>query len=211
MDPKSIEANAALGLFYWSRNELKEAGKALKIAADLASVRSPKRLRYVDLLNKTGAGAEAKSFLEEMNRKAPDYLPPRVFLMKMACAEHQDEDCITRVQNVLSQDPINFDALFIDGPLSLSKGDATKAIRLIEYLSNILPNHPPVRYEFARAYLLYAKSAAAVEGRSAVESAESRLDEAVKLNPRFEQAILLLAELKIRKGVPAPPWICSCL
>ena len=46
------------------------------------------RLRYADFLIKTGAGAEAKSFLEEMNRKAPDYLPPRVFLMKMACAEH---------------------------------------------------------------------------------------------------------------------------
>ena len=52
--------------------------------------------------------------------------------------------------------------------------------------------------------MLYAKSAGAVESRRAVESAESRLDEAVKLNPRFEQAILLLSELKIRKGVPAP-------
>ena len=31
----------------------------------------------------------------------PDYLPPRVFLMKMACAEQQDEDCAARVQNIL--------------------------------------------------------------------------------------------------------------
>ena len=121
---------------YWSRNEVKEAGQAFKTAADLAPERSPARLRYADFLIKTGAGAEAKSFLEEMNRKAPDYLPPRVFLMKIACAEHQDEDCITRVQNVLSQDPINFDALFIDGMLSLSKGEAAKAIRVFEYLSN---------------------------------------------------------------------------
>ena len=42
-----------------------------------------------------------------------------------------------------------------------------------------------------------------MESRNAVESAESRLNEAVKLNPHFEQAILLLAELKIRKGIPA--------
>jgi tetratricopeptide (TPR) repeat protein len=204
LDPKSIEANAALGSFYWSRNEVEEAGKALKIAADLASERSPKRLRYVDFLIQTGAGVEAKSLLEEMNRKAPDYLPPRVALMKMACAEHyQDEDCFTRVQNVLSQDPINLDALFIDGMLSLSKGDARKAIREFEYLSNTYAQNPQVRYQLAVAYLLYAKSAGAVESRRAVESAESRLDEAVKLNPRFEQAILLLSELKIRKGVPA--------
>ena len=205
LDPKSIDANAALGSFYWSRNEVKEAAQAFKTAADLAPERSPKRLRYADFLIKTGAGAEAKSFLEEMNRKAPDYLPPRVFLMKMACAEHyQDEDCITRVQNVLSQDPINLDALVIDGMLSLSKGDAPKAIRVFEYLSNTYARNPQVRYQLARAYLLYANSAGAMESRRAVESAESRLDEAVKLNPRFEQAILLLSELKIRKGVPAP-------
>jgi tetratricopeptide (TPR) repeat protein len=204
LDPKSIDANVALGSLYWSRNEVKEAGQAFKTAADLAPARSPARIRYADFLIKTRAGAEAKSFLEEMNRKAPDYLPPRVFLMKMACAEHQDEDCITRVQNVLSQDPINLDALFIDGMLSLSKGDAAKAIRQFEYLSNTYPKHFQVRYQLARAYLLYASSAGAVESRRAVESAESRLDEAVKLNPHFEQAILLLAELKIRKGVPAP-------
>jgi tetratricopeptide (TPR) repeat protein len=124
--------------------------------------------------------------------------------MNLACAEHYpDEDCITRVQNVLSQDPINLEALFIDGMLSLSKGDVTKAIREFEYLSNTYARNPQVRYQLARAYLLYAQSAGVAESRRAVESAESRLDEAVKLNPSFEQAILLLAELKIRKGVPA--------
>ena len=204
LDPKSIEANVALGSFYWSRNEVEQAAQAFKTAADLAPERSANRLRYVDFLIKTGASAEAKSFLEKMNRKAPDYLPPRVFLMKMACAEHyRDEDCITRVQNVLSQDPINLDAMFIDGMLSLSKGDAMKAIRIFEYLSNTYGGDPQVRYQLARAYLVYANSVGAMESRRAVESAESRLDEAVKLNPHFEQAILLLSELKIRKGVPA--------
>ena len=70
LDPKSSEANAALGALYWSRNDLKEADQAFKTAADLAPPRSPEQLRYADFLIKTGAGAEAKSFLEEMNRKA---------------------------------------------------------------------------------------------------------------------------------------------
>jgi tetratricopeptide (TPR) repeat protein len=203
LDPKSIEANAALGSFYWSRNDLKGAGQAFKTVADLAPPRSPAWQRYADFLIRTGASAEAKSFLEEIYRKAPEYLPPRVFLMKMACAEHQDDDCITRVQNILSQDPINYDALYVDGILSLSKGDAAKAMREFEYLSNTYLQNPQVRYQLALAYLLYAKSAGAVERRKAVESAESRLAEAIKLNPHFDQAILLLAELKIRKGVPA--------
>jgi len=204
LDPKSSETNAALGMFYWTRNQVKEAGQAFKTAADLAPPRSPKRIQYADFLIKTGEGAAAKSLLEDINRAAPDYLPPRVFLMKMACTEHQDEDCIARVQNILSQDPINYDALFMDGILNLGKGNAVRAIREFEYLSNTYPQNPQVRYQLALAYLLYAKSAGAAESRRAVESAETRLDEAVKLNPRFEQAILLLAGLKIGKGVPAP-------
>ena len=113
LDPKSSEAYAALGTLYWNRNDLKEADQAFKTAAELAPLRSPMRLRYADFLIKTGAGAQAKHLLEEISGKAPDYLPPRVFLMKMACEEQQDEDCTARVQNILAQDPINFDALFL--------------------------------------------------------------------------------------------------
>src|SRR5262245_7047173 len=204
LDPKSSEANTGLGALYWNRNDLKEASEAFKAAAEFAPERSLERLRYADFLMKTRAGAEAKSFLEEMNRKAPDYLPPRVYLMKIACAEHQNEDCIARVQNVLAQDPINYDALFLEGLLSLGKGEAAKAIRVFEYLSNTYSQNPQVRYHLARAYLLYAKSAGLAQSRAAVESAERRLDEAIKLNPRFEEAILLLADLKVSKGVPAP-------
>src|SRR6266545_7688160 len=77
---------------------------------------------------------------EDINRKAPDYLPPRVLLMKMACAEHQDDNCAARVQNILSQDPLDTDALLQDGLLNLAKGDATIAIREFEYLSNTYRN-----------------------------------------------------------------------
>jgi tetratricopeptide (TPR) repeat protein len=159
----------------------------------------------VDFLIQTGAGAEAKSLLEEMNRKAPDYLPPRVALMKMACAERQDDDCVARVQNILSQDSINYDALYQDGILNLSKGDAIGAIRDFEYLSNAYRQNPLVRYQLALAYLLYSNSKDVNEAtrRRAAEAAESRLNEVVSLEPRFDQAAMLLAELKIRKGIPA--------
>ena len=38
---------------------------------------------------------------------------------------------------------------FIDGVLSLSKGDAAKAIRVFEYLSNTYRQNPQVRYQLA--------------------------------------------------------------
>ena len=203
LDPKSSEAYAALGTLYWSRNDLKEADQAFKTAADLAPLRSPIRLRYADFLIKTGAGEQAKKLLEEISGKVPDYLPPRVFLMKMACAKQQDEDCTARVQNILAQDPINYDAVFWDGILSLAKKDATKAMRNFGYLRNTYTGDPQVPYQLARAYLLSAQDASPVKSRNAVEEAERSLSEAIKLNPRFDQAILLLAELKIRKGNPA--------
>ena len=205
LDPKSSDSYAALGAFYWSRNDLKEADQAFKTAVELAPPRSPVRLRYADFLLKTGASAEAKKILEETNQKDSNYLPPRVLLMKMACAEHQDEDCAARVKNVLSQDAINYDALFQDGILNLSKGDAIGAIRDFEYLSNAYRQNLLVRYQLALAYLLYSNSKDVNEEtrRHAVEAAESRLNEAVSLQPRFDQAATLLAELKLRKGNPA--------
>src|SRR5262245_30365928 len=203
LDPKSSNANLALSSLYWSRNDLKSAGQAFKTAADLAPERSPIRLRYADFLLKTGATAEAQAFLNEINRKLPDYLPPRVSLMKMACAKQQDEDCTARVQNVLAQDPINYDAVFWDGTLALAKRNTATAIRDFGYLRNTYTGDAQSRYQLALAYLLSAQNASPVNSRNATEEAERSLSEAIKINSRFEQAILLLAERKLRKGNPA--------
>jgi tetratricopeptide (TPR) repeat protein len=203
LDPKSSAAYAGLGMLYWSRNDLKAAEQDFKTAAELSPLRSAMRLHYVDFKLRTGAVAEAKALVEDISSKAPDFLPPRVYLMKIACTEHQDDDCAARVQNILAQDPINYDAVFQDGLLSLAKGDAAKAIREFEYLSNTYGRNPQVRYQLALAYLLFAKDANPVNSRNAVDSAESRLSEAITLDPHFEPAILLFAELKIRKGNPA--------
>ena len=177
LDPKSSALYVALGTLYWSRNDLNAAEQAFKTAADLAPPQSPMRLRYADFKLKTGAAAEAKTILEDITKKVPSYLPPQVFLMRMACAENQaqTDDCVARVQNILAQDSVQYDALFQDGIQSLAKGDAAKAIRNYEYLSNTYGENPQVRYQLALAYLLYAKTANAVESRKAVENAENRL------------------------------------
>ena len=40
------------------------------------------------------------------------------------------------------------------------------------------------------------------------ERAENSLNEAIKLDPHFDPATFLLAELKIGKGTRPPPSIC---
>src|SRR5208337_10309 len=120
-DPKSAVAYIALGNLYWGQKNLKAADQTFKAATDLVPMRSPIRLRYVDFKLRTGAAAEAKTILEDISHKVPDYLPPRVYLMKLVCAEHREEDCAKRVQNILAQDPVNYDATYLDGILSLAK------------------------------------------------------------------------------------------
>ena len=203
LDPKLAASHLALGNLYWSRNDLKSAEEEFKTAANLSPPRSLIRIRYAEFLLKTGKNAEAKNILDEIVGKNPDYLPARVDLMKIACTERGDDDCTKRVQNVLAQDPINYDALYEDGILSAAKGDTTKAIREFEFLSNTYSQNAQVRYQLALAYLLYAKGAGSADAKKAVEDAEYRLTEAAKLAPNFAQAVTLLSDLKIKKGVPA--------
>lgn len=93
--------------------------------------------------------------------------------------------------------------MFQDGVLNLAKGNTALAIREFEQLSNIFSQNPQVLYQLALAYLQSAKTASPVNSRNAVDSADSALSTAVKIAPQFEQAVVLLAELKIRKGTPA--------
>jgi tetratricopeptide (TPR) repeat protein len=160
-------------------------------------------MRYADFKLRTGSAAEAKNILEDITRQAPDYLPPRVLRMKIACAEQRDEDCTARVQDILAQDRTNYEASFEGGVASLNKGEAEKAVRDFEYLSNTYTKNPLVRYQLALAYLLRAKSGSLIDIRNALEDTERCLSDALKLDPHFEQAILLLAQLKITKGNPA--------
>ena len=201
--PKSSEAYAALGNLYSARKDVAAATQALENAASLSPLRSPIRLRYADLKLRSGAAAEAKKFVEEIVREAPDYLPGRVFLMKIICGENRGDDCAARVDNVLAQDSLNYDALYQSGLLNLGKGDFNRAIRIFEQLTGLSDQDPRVRYQLALAYLSSMKDATLVASRDALERAEIHLSVAVRLDPKLQQAVLILAELKIRKGVPA--------
>ena len=203
LDSKSGTAHVALAMLYWSNNDLKAADQELKTAADLAPLNSPVRMRYVDFKLRTGAAAEAKAMLEDINKQLPEYLPPRVALLKIARAEQQKEDCAARVQNILAQDPANFEAVYQDAIISVNKGDTSKAIRELEFLSNSFPRNALVRFQLASAYLLSAVNASEANVKNASENAENRVSEAIKLDPKLEPAVLMFAELKIRKGSAA--------
>lgn len=203
LDPKSSFSYSALGALYWSRQDIAAAAEAFKTAAELSPPRSPARLRYVDFKYRTGATAEATKLAEEIARETPDYLPPRVYLMKVTCEQKQDEGCETQVDNILAQDPFNYDALLGSGLLNLKKGTAARAIRIFEHMRGMNERDPQVRYQLALAYLLSRKDATPVASRNALDNAESNLNTAIQLDANLGQAAVLLAEIKIQKGAPA--------
>jgi tetratricopeptide (TPR) repeat protein len=202
-DPQSPAAHSALATFYWTHNDLKQATTEFKTVAAVAPKWSAMRLQFPEFLIKTGAAPEAKQILEQINKDAPDYLPARVLLMRIACAEKQDDDCAARAKNILEENANNFDALYQDGTFKLAKGDVATAAREFEFLnSNFSPN-PTVKYQLARAILLQSAGSNQLENQKTVDRAESNLTEAVRLDPNFAPAVLALAELKVKKGSPA--------
>src|SRR5262245_15271627 len=139
-----------------------------------------------------------------INAKSPGYLPASVGLMKIFCAERNNEDCDARTRTVLARNTMNYDGLLQDGIRNIETGDASKAVRELEYLSSIYTRNAPVRYQLARAYLLLsARSTSLVHKSNAVERVENLLNDALKLDPTLNAATVLLAEIKIAKGSPA--------
>jgi tetratricopeptide (TPR) repeat protein len=201
-NPKSSAAHIALGNLYLSQQNLKAAEDAYQKAAELSPPRSPARLRYIDFKLLNGDTATATQLIDEIARQSPEFLPTRVYLMKIACAEKRD-DCASKVDGVLAQDASNYDALFQSGTLSLQQRDIARAIRIFSQLTNFNDRDPRVRYQLGVAYLASTANASPIDARNALNTAENNLDIARQLDPRLVDAALLLAEIKIRKGAPA--------
>ena len=192
--PNSSAVHYSWANFYLLSHDPQKADLAFKAAADSSPLRSFRRIRYVDFKLQTGAAAEAKKLLEDITTKAPDYLPARVRLMKIVCAEHQEAECADRVKAILLQDPANYEGLLVGGSLAIAKGDVPRALRDYDYLSKLYPRSAQVQYQIAAANLLNTQDV------NAVDNAINSLNLAVGLDPNFEQAKLLLADLRIAKG-----------
>jgi tetratricopeptide (TPR) repeat protein len=191
LDPKSTGSLAALGGVYWLRNDLEAADKAFKSAFELSPIRSIRRVKYGEFKVSTGKKDEARQLVEEITRQAPDYLPAWIFLAELAFSDKKYDDCNSMLQRVLARDPENFEAGMLNGNLNLAKGDATNAISAFNRLGTTVYSRSPVlKLQLARAQLLAGDSTRAL----------ITLNQAVKDNPNFAEAILLMATLNIRKG-----------
>jgi tetratricopeptide (TPR) repeat protein len=197
LEPKSPAALAALGNLYWMQGDLQKAEQALKSAAELSPLRSFRKLRYAEFKLQNGSPGEAKQLFEEMTRKAPDYLPAWLSLAQLAFDEGKFEDCAAVTQKILARAPESYEGMLLDGKLKLARGEGPQAVAEFTRMTALglgYERFPQVQYHLALGYLLAGD----------VPKSTAHLNQALSLNPNYTDAIVLLAELNLRKGDAAP-------
>src|SRR6266516_3771685 len=194
VDPKSSAATTAMGDLYLLEKDPKQASEEFKKAADLAPVRSTERLKYAAFKSGTGDAEEARKVLTEMTKRAPDYLPAWCLLGELALKDKKPDEALSLLENVFGRDPEYVDGRTLQSEVLLAKGDTKKAVEVLERLDQTYPDAALIKYQLARAYLQNKNT----------NQAKVALDEAVSINPNYDDAVLLLAQVNLSTGHPEP-------
>ncbi len=190
VDPKSSQAHMAMGNLYLIHGDKKQAGEELKKAAELAPIRSLERLKYVAFTSATGDTGETRRIATEMTRQAPDYLPGWTLLAELALKDKKYDEALSLLENVFSRDPEYIDGRRLESDVLLAKGETKKAVEVLERLDQAYPDAPLIKYQLACAYLK----------NNSPNQAKVALDQAISINPNYDEAILRLAEINLRSG-----------
>lgn len=194
LDPKSSAAHAQMGNLHLARNEQKQAAESLKTAADLSPPRAPRRLKYIDFLIRSNALAEAKTELANLEKAAPDYVPALVMAMKLAYRQNELADTERLAAKVLERDRTNYDALLQKAALKLAKGDFDGVLSELKTMAGHYPRAPQLKYQQALVYLK----------KNEPYLAEENLQQALQLSPSYDDAIMLLADIQLKRGDAGP-------
>jgi tetratricopeptide (TPR) repeat protein len=189
-DPKSSAAHVALGNLHLAQKDLKQAGEEFKKAAELAPVRSIARLQYVEFKWHSGDADEVRRVATDMTKQAPDYLPGWFWLAELAYKDKKYDEALSLLENVFGRDPEYIEGRRLQGDVLLAKGDTKKALEVLERLDQTYPDVPLVKYKLAGAYLQNKN----------INQATAALDQALSVNPNYDDAVLLLAQLNLATG-----------
>jgi tetratricopeptide (TPR) repeat protein len=194
VDPKSSAAHLAMGNLHLVQKDLKQAGEEFKKAADLAPVRSIERLKYVEFKWHSGDADEVRRVATEMTKQAPDYLPGWIWLAELGYKDKKYDEALSLLENVFGRDPEYIEGRRLQSDVLLAKGDTKKAVEVLERLDQTYPDAALIKYRLARAYLQNKN----------MNQAKVALDQAVSINPNYDDAVLLLAQVNLSTGHAEP-------
>jgi len=189
-DPKSSGAHMAMGNLYLVQKDYKQAGEEFKKAADLAPSRSIERLKYVEFKWSAGDADEVKRIATDMTTQMPDYLPGWIWLAELDYKDKKYDEALSILENIFGRDPEYIEGRRLQSDLLLAKGDTKKALEVLERLDQTYPDVPFIKYKLAGAYLQNKN----------INQAKVALDQALSLNPNYDDAVLLLAQVNLSTG-----------
>jgi tetratricopeptide (TPR) repeat protein len=189
-DPKSSVPHSVMASLYLVQGDRQKAGAEFKAAAELEPQRSTPRLKYAEFLIESGSMQEAQAFLKPITDAAPDYIPAQTLTAKVAFALGKYDDALSIIKTTLAEDSQNLDARLLQGQVLLAQGKAKEALDAMKTLDTTYPNISAIKYQLALAYLQNK------DGSSALD----QVSQAATISPENIQAVLLLAELNLRKG-----------
>src|SRR5437899_2202234 len=192
LDPKCMQAHIGLTQVSLTKKDNARAGQELKAAADLCPVRSRERLTYAEFKMQTGNTEEAKSYLQDLTKQARDFIGAWILQARLAQSDKKYDEATALLQNVFSRDPDNIEARVIQAQALLGKGDLKQGTELLERADKSFQNNPLLKYQLALAY---------VQGKNTTQ-AINELEQAITIAPKYVEAIVLLAQLRLRAGDP---------
>ncbi len=192
LDPKCVQAHIGLAQLSLNKKDNARAGQELKAAADLSPVRSRERLTYAEFKMQTGDMEEAKSYLQDLTKQARDFIGAWVLQAKLAQSEKKYDEVGALLQNVFNRDPDNIEGRVIQAQALLGKGDLKQGTAILERADKSFANNPLIKYQLAVAYLQDKNPSQAI----------NELEQATTIAPKYVEAIVLLAQLRLRAGDP---------
>jgi len=191
-DPKCVQAHIGLAQLSLNKKDNARAEQEVKAAADLSPVRSRERLAYAEFKMQKGEKEEAKSYLQDLTKRARDFIGAWLLQARLAQSEKKYDEVAALLQNVFSRDPDNIEGRVVQAQALLGKGDLKQGTEILERADKSFANNPLIKYQLALAYL---------QGKN-TSQAMNELEQAITLAPKYVEAIVLLAQLRLRAGDP---------
>src|SRR5438067_9038137 len=192
LDPKCMQAHIGLAQVSLTKKDNARAGQELKAAADLCPVRSRERLTYAEFKMRIGNTEEAKSYLQDLTKQARDFIGAWVLQARLAQSDKKYDEVAALLQNVFNRDPDNIEGRVIQAQALIGKGDLKQGTEILERADKSFANNPLIKYQLALVY---------IQGRNTTQ-AMNELEQAITVAPKYVEASVLLAQLRLRSGDP---------
>jgi len=191
-DPKLPMAHLAAASVRRANGDLRGAEESIKTGSELAPVRSPERLRYIEFKVQQGQTKEAQVLVAEVVKLASDFLPALIVSAQLAHGAKAYDEALAILEKVFSIDSFNISGRLLQADALVAKGEPKQAIQVLQRLDQVYEGARPVRMKLAQSMMSGGDLSGAAE-----------LLNKMLVRAPDRGASLLLAEINLRLGNPA--------